>query len=87
MDQDVCTVCPGATVPNVDGDVAVPVQPAGPVSVIWTLVSVAGPVSGNEVVAVTVAPGATNEGAVSVSGCLMTNGAVPVTPLTVTLMS
>ena len=48
------------------------------------MLSAAGPVFGNVVVAVTLEPGPTTAGAVSVNGWLTTSGAVAVTPLTVT---
>jgi hypothetical protein len=59
----VCTVCPGATCGNDDGVVAVAVQPEGPFSVSRTLRSVAWPVFGNVVVAVSVPPGVVIAGA------------------------
>ncbi len=84
--QVVCTVWPGATVPNEDGDVAWIVQPLGPVSDMLTLVSGAPLGFGSVVVAVNVEPGSTSDGALSENGCLTTTGVVPVTPLTVTLI-
>ena len=57
--QVVCAVWPGATVANVDGEVAVAVHPLGTASVTLTLLSGWLPLSGMAVVTVAVEPGVT----------------------------
>jgi len=67
--QLVRTVWPGATVANVDGEVAWMVQSLGPLSDRVTLRSGCAPAGlGNDVVAVNVAPGCTCVGALSENG-------------------
>src|SRR3954451_19133772 len=84
--QVVCAVWPGLTVGKADGVVAFAVQPAGSDSDALTLVSGWVPAAGRAVVTVIVEPGVATAGVVSLNGCCTTTGAVPVTPLTVTLM-
>src|SRR5450830_1301170 len=61
----VCAVWPPSTVANVDGEVALTVQPLGAVSVTLTLRRGAVPVFGSCVVAVKVEPGTATTGALS----------------------
>src|SRR5450759_1604320 len=83
----VCAVWPPSTVANVDGEVALTVQPLGAVSWTLTLRRGAVPVFGSCVVAVKVEPGTATTVALSLSASGLTRmTADPVTPLTVTVM-
>jgi hypothetical protein len=83
----VCAVWPPSTVANVDGEVALTVQPLGAVSVTLTLRRGAVPVFGSCVVAVKVEPGTATTGALRLSATEPTTmTAEPCTPFTVTLI-
>jgi hypothetical protein len=85
--QVVCTVWPGVTVANVDGEVARAVQSLGTVTDIATFRNRGPPAGlGSVVVAVNVEPGCGTAAALSVNGSFTRIGVAPVTPWTVTLM-